>query len=59
MSARHQYSTSADRTRAAVQLCEAVSNDAAMEEAIKAIWKDARRMFGWRDVATLEVGGSA
>jgi hypothetical protein len=56
MSARHQYSTSADRARAAEQLCEA---DAAMEEAIKAIWKDARRMFGWRDVATLEVGGGA
>jgi hypothetical protein len=44
--------------RAAAKLAERLSR-APMEEARRAVWNDARRIFGWRDLRDLDVGGRA
>ena len=42
--------------RAAAKLAERLSR-APIEEARRAVWNDARRIFGWQDLATLEPRG--
>lgn len=44
--------------RAAERLREALPSTST-KEAIAAVWRDAQRLFNWRDVADLQIGGRA
>jgi hypothetical protein len=58
---RDATSTSPSRQaqeRAAERL-RAVLPCASVDDTVAAAWKDARRLYGWHDVAHLQVGGRA